>query len=119
MDITIGDYDATTGNVPVTFTDGDKTFTRDARAVLDNKGKYDPAGTQLIADALGDALALQWGCGVIPHTPPPVITPPEIEAPVIPEIPESTTGDLPAFTIAASEDQADDAPSGSENAGSA
>lgn len=64
MKISIGVYDATTGTVPVTFTEGEVIHTRPVNAVMKD-GKYDKAATKTRVDEVGLGVAQKIAIGVI------------------------------------------------------
>lgn len=67
----IGAFNAGKRTVPVTFTGGDVVHKRDVNAVLDDKGKYDVAGTKLRVAEVARGVAAKIAAGVINNEPAP------------------------------------------------
>ncbi|MGQ3289044.1 hypothetical protein [Sphingopyxis sp.] len=61
----IGAFNAAKRAVPVTFTGGGVIHKRDVNAVLDDKGKYDVAGTKVRVAEVARGVAAKIETGVI------------------------------------------------------
>lgn len=61
----IGRFDAETASVPVTFTSGDVVHKRSVNAVLDARGKYDAAATELRVAEVASGVAHKIAAGAI------------------------------------------------------
>lgn len=64
MKIRIGKFNAQTGTVPVTFTDGAKRHVRDVRAVV-AEGIYDAPATRVRAEEVAAGVAAKWEIGLL------------------------------------------------------
>lgn len=65
MDIKIGDVDATTKTVSVTFTEGSVTHTRPVNACYDDAGAYDADATTSRVNAVALGVANKIALGII------------------------------------------------------
>jgi hypothetical protein len=69
MKTTIGDYDAATKTVPVTFEEGDVTHERSVNACHDEAGSYDATATAARVADVARGVAVKIGLGVITNKP--------------------------------------------------
>lgn len=65
MKITIGKFDAATGQVAVTFEEGAKRHARTVNAVLGEGGKYDRKATRARVEEVAEGVARKFGMGLI------------------------------------------------------
>lgn len=70
MKTTIGDYNAATGQVSVTFEHANVTHTRGVNAVLTEKGRYDPKATAARVEEVTRGVEHKIGLRVITNPPP-------------------------------------------------
>lgn len=70
MQITIGKFNAATGTVPVTFSEGEVEHERDVNAVLGEGGAYDRKATRARVDEVALGVAAKIAAGVIRNPPP-------------------------------------------------